>query len=275
MYAAAERGNFIVVQRNLSLANRLISALPDSGRARFLQQCDLVELTLHSSVAGPGCALSYAYFPVDSFVSVVLPAPSAPDIELGMVGNEGMFSTSLILGVHTSAFKHVVQGAGRAFRIGSAGLQRALVEDSCLQQQLHRYVDVRGRQLAQQLACGSYHNAEQRFARLLLATRDRAQCSELFMTHEVWALMLGVRRETISRVAGDFQSRGLISYSRGYVLLLDEPGLAGIACHCYQSDLLVYEQAFAGDACAQACQTPKPASLKAMPSSTSISRAPS
>jgi hypothetical protein len=58
--------------------------------------------------------------------------------------------------------------------------------------------------------------------------------------------MLGVRRESVTQVAGTFQRRGLISYSRGYVMLLDEMALKSIACGCYDADLQTYARAFPG-----------------------------
>ena len=76
-------------------------------------------------------------------------------------------------------------------------------------------------------------------------TRDRAHSRELFLTHEVLALMLGVRRESLSQAANAFQKSGLISYIRGYVMLLDEPGLSTAACKCYRADLMVYERTLA------------------------------
>ena len=239
------RKKALPLQKNISLANRLISALPARVRAALLDKCELVDLRLHSLVGEASRPAEQAYFPVDCFVSVILPSPDTPDVEVALVGQEGMFNTATVFGVTTSAFTHLVQGAGRAFRISVGSLQQLLLEGAGLRQLLHRYVDVRDQQLARQLACGRYHSLEQRYARLLLTARDRAQCSELFMTYEVLAQMLGVRRETVSRAASFFQDRGLISYNRGYLLLLDEPGLMQAACLCYQSDQLAYEHAIA------------------------------
>ena len=97
---------------------------------------------------------------------------------------------------------------------------------------LQRYVAVRQSHLAQQAACMNYHSVEQRLARWLLMARDRTQSSEVLLTHEVLARMLGVRRESVTRIAGLFEKRGLISYSPGYVMLLDETGLLRHACSC-------------------------------------------
>ena len=232
----------MALEKNLSLANRLISALPAPKRAAFLEYCELVELKFNEVLTQAGQSLDYAYFPVDSFVSVVMHSDDAPNVQVAMVGNEGMFHTSLVLRVATSAFTGRVQGAGRAWRIHCDALKFQLLENDCLCDVLNCYVDVCQTHLAQQAVCMNYHTVGQRLARWLLMTRDRSHSSELFLTHQVLAFMLGVRRESVSRAASAFEKRGLISYSHGYMMLLDEAGLEKLSCNCYQASLLAYEQ---------------------------------
>jgi CRP-like cAMP-binding protein len=232
-----------VIQKDLSLANCLISALPTQQRAVFLAHCEKVELKLHHMLHQAGALLNHAYFPMDSFVSVVFPVLDAPDVQVALIGNEGMVGASLVLGTNTSAFTCRIERGGRAFCIHRTALQQLLEVDPALRNILNRYLGVRQIHLAQQAACLNYHSVEQRLARWLLMARDRAQSNEVFLTHQVLAIMLGVRRESVTRIAGLFEYRGLISYSPGYVMLLDEPGLVRLACSCYQSDLLSYTRA--------------------------------
>ena len=259
--------------KDLSLANRLVAFLPSRKRSFFIEHSELVELKPSVVLGRAGHATPHAYFPVDSFVSLSLPMAGAPDAGYTLVGNEGMFSASTALGMADATFTCTVQGAGRALRIRERELKRLLLDDACLRELMQHYVHVCLGQLALQAACVSLHTTEQRLARWLLMTRDRADSTELFLTQETLALMLGVRRESITRAAGALQRHGLISYGRGYLMLLDEPGLLTTACPCYRADLDLYEQAFAAPP--HACHTPKPASRNAMPNSTSMSRAAS
>jgi CRP-like cAMP-binding protein len=234
-----QRG-YSLSQKDLSLKNQLVASLPSSPRALLLEHSELVELALHAVVTRPGEPGKHAYFPIDSFVSVILPIHGAADMEVALVGNEGMFSTATVLGVKDSCFVTRVQGSGRALKIHTDALRMRRADDADLRHILFRYIDVLTCQLAQKAACMTYHTVEQRLARSLLMVRDRAHSSELFLTHESLALMLGVRRESVSQAANSFQKRGLISYGRGYVVLLDERALKHTACACYQADLDVY-----------------------------------
>ena len=227
-------------QKDLSLKNLLVASLPSTARGLLLEHSELVELSLHAVLTSPDNCEKYAYFPIDSFVSVVLQIAGAAEMEIALVGNEGMFNTATVLGVNSSSFTTRVQGAGRALKIHRNALRLRRADDHDLRDILFRYIDVRACQLAQKAACMSYHTVEQRLARSLLMVRDRANSHELFITHESLALMLGVRRESVSQAANSFQKRGLISYGRGYVVLLEEEDLKQGACACYQADLDVY-----------------------------------
>ena len=229
---------------DLSLANRLIASLPSQERGGFLAQCELVELRLHAVVTRAGQTLDQAWFPVEGFVSVTLAGSDGLDRVVAQVGSEGMFDTSLALGLQRSDFSCRVEAAGRAFCIDREALQECC-QHGTLRQQLNRYVQARLGQQAQQSVCVNHHSVAQRLARWLLMARDRAHCTELFLTHEVLALMLGARRESVTQAASAMQRGGLISYSRGYVMLLDVTALARMACPCYEADTRLYEQALA------------------------------
>lgn len=226
---------------NLSLANRLLAIVPPLDRAALLAQCDMIELQAQAVVMVAGEPMTHAWFPVEGFISLVLPQEGHEALEIGLVGNEGMFSTSLVLDAPCAAFSCRTQVAGRAFRIGAQALHRHLAASAALAQVLRGYAEVRHRQLAQQAACLKHHSVEQRLARWLLMARDRAHASELFLTHEALALMLSARRESVTHCARQLQLRGHISYSRGYMMLLDEAALAQAACPCYQVDRGTYE----------------------------------
>ena len=88
-------------------------------------------------------------------------------------------------------------------------------------------------QARQTIACNCFHLSDARLARWLLMTSDRAQSEEFFLTQSFIADMLGLRRVTVTEIAGRLWRSKLISYGRGWIRILDRPGLEAVSCRCY------------------------------------------
>jgi CRP-like cAMP-binding protein len=225
----------------LTLAqNHLIELLPTRDRARLLALCEPVQLELSEVLCHAGSPTRHVYFPVDGFISLVAHVEEHPGLEVGMVGREGMVGSQLVLGVATSPLRALVQGPGASWRIGVAPFKRELVQSTALQRLLDRYVYVLMAQTVSSAGCLRFHLIGPRLARWLLMTQDRAHDDTFHVTHEFLAFMLGVRRVGVTEAAGDLQRRGLISYHRGDMTVLDRAGLEAAACSCYASDRQVY-----------------------------------
>ena len=225
-----------------TVMNRLIESLPVSDRRRMLGGCETVELAFADVLSTPGEPLPNVYFPIDGFISLIMPVDESAALEVGMVGNEGMFGTPLALGVDISPVRAVVQGAGTALRMDAAAFRRELGRSAALRQRVDRYIFVQLSQLAQTAACTRFHVVEARLARWLLMTQDRAQANAFHVTQEFLAFMLGVRRVGVTKAARSLQHRELIKYSRGNITVLDRRGLKAASCGCYKADLESYER---------------------------------
>ncbi|MDO8412898.1 MAG: Crp/Fnr family transcriptional regulator [Gallionellaceae bacterium] len=221
--------------------NRLLADMPAHDRESFMAQCARVELQLGSVICQPGEPIRYVYFPIDSFISLVKPVDEHANLEVALVGNEGMLGISLILGVEISQLQFLVQGAGWAWRMESGAFRRIYLQYPALQTELKRYLHVLMSQFAQTAACTRFHVVEARLARWLLMTQDRAHSDAFHVTHEFLAYMLGVRRVGVTKAAGSLQKRTLIQYSRGDIKILNRGGLEAAACGCYQADKETYE----------------------------------
>jgi CRP-like cAMP-binding protein len=222
--------------------NHLIEMLPRASRRALLAICEPVELVLSDKLGANDVVTRYAYFPVDSIISLVTPIDGKPVLEVGMVGREGMVGAELALGVLNSPLHAVVQGPGKAWRVPSAAFRRELARNPGLRLVLNRYIYVLMVQLGESAACLRFHLIGPRLARWLLMMQDRAHADHFHVTHEFLAYMLGVRRVGITAAAGLLQSEGLIEYRRGELLVLSRRGLEGAACGCYAADQRTYSR---------------------------------
>lgn len=181
----------------------------------------------------PGGQLRHAYFPTTSIVSLHYVTESGASAETAGVGNEGVVGISLFMGGDTTSSSAVVQTAGQAYRLDARLLQQEFNRAGLLQRLLLRYTQALMTQMSQTAVCNRHHSVEQQLCRWLLLTLDRIPSRELVLTHELVANTLGVRRESVTEVAGKLQRAGFISYRRGHISVIDRHGLETHACECY------------------------------------------
>jgi CRP-like cAMP-binding protein len=213
--------------------NRLLAALARPGYERLAKHIEVVPLTFGQVLHEPGQRFGHVYFPRRGVVSLLTTVGGGKGAEVGIVGNEGLVGGSAALGVDVSNLRAVVQGGGSAARISTRRLRLALSTHAEWYRELFRFTYALMGQVAQTAACNRFHRVEQRLARWLLSTRDRVQSDNFHLTHQFLSLMLGVRRTGVTVAAANLQKRGLITYTRGNIQLLDWSGLEAAACACY------------------------------------------
>jgi CRP-like cAMP-binding protein len=216
-----------------TILNELLAAMPRKAHDRLVPALTPVALAFGEVLYEPGATITQVYFPCESMVSLLLPVENHLDIEVGLVGREGMVGASLALGIPHSPVKALVQGAGSALCLSAASFRRELVRTPALQRAVNRYIYSLMAQITQTAACNRFHVVEARLARWLLLTRDRMRSLKFRMTHEFLSHMLGVRRVGVTEAASSLQRQKLIEYSRGNIRILDERGLEAACCGCY------------------------------------------
>jgi CRP-like cAMP-binding protein len=213
-------------------ANRILAALPAKAYARM--KLERVSLKLGEVLCEPGLAASHVYFPNDSLVSLIAIAEGGKGLEVGMVGHSGLFGVSLALGLRKSPARGLVQGEGTAMRMSARAFAAELVRNPALQTQAMRYAGLSMATAMQVAACNNAHVVEERCARWLLMTSDNLATNAFFLTQDFLAQMLGVRRTGVSEAAAGLQRRGLVSYRRGKMTILNRAGLVAASCGCYE-----------------------------------------
>ena len=213
--------------------NQLLAALPADEWARWSGQLEPVQLALGQVLYESGRSLSHVYFPTSAIVSLLYVMENGASAEIAVTGFEGVVGVALFMGGETTPSRAVVQSAGQAFRLNAQAVKREFDQSHPVMHLLLRYTQALITQMAQTAVCNRHHSLDQQLCRWLLLSIDRLRGSELRMTQELIANMLGVRREGVTEAAVQLQKAGLIKYARGRIQVLDRPGLEQRSCECY------------------------------------------
>lgn len=214
--------------------NRLLAALPAAEFARLKGALEDVVLKLGDSVYEAGVEMRHLYFPTEGIVSMLQVMENGSSAELAVVGNEGVVGIAMFMGGGgMTPSRAIVQSAGRACRLRSDILNKEFARGGELQRVLLRYTQALVVQMAQTAVCNRHHTVEQQLCRWLLMSLDRLSSSEIVMTQEMIANMLGVRREGVTEAAGKLQRGKMIRYSRGRITIVDRRKLEACVCECY------------------------------------------
>jgi len=234
----------MIKQTQRQIRNRLFAALTPSEFAAIAPGVKSVKLELGQPLHRAGEIVEDVYFPETGFISALAVLSDGYHLEIGLVGAEGAAGVSVILGSNTSYSEAMCQTGGLAWKISTGSLRRAAAEHPHFRELLLRYVEVFHIQVAQTAACNAHHDLSQRLARWLLGAHDRSGVAELSLTQDLIAIMLGVRRSTVSVAAAQLQRAGIIRYQHGLITIVDRVGLENAACECYESVAGEYRRLF-------------------------------
>lgn len=213
--------------------NHLLAALPPEELQRWLPRLEPVDLKLGQVLYESGKPMAHVYFPTTAIVSLLYVLEDGGSAEIAVVGYEGLVGISLFLGGESTPSRAVVQSAGQGFRFSAQLIKESFNRNGPVMHLLLRYTQALITQMTQTAVCNRHHSLDQQLCRWLLLSLDRLTGSELVMTQELIANMLGVRREGVTEAALKLQAAGLIQYARGRISVLDRPGLENRTCECY------------------------------------------
>ncbi len=213
--------------------NHLLAALPPEAYERLLPHLEPVSLPLGWTIHRAGDRENHLYFLAAGIVSQLYVMENGHSTVIAVTGSEGVIGVASFLGGESTPSQSVVLSEGYAFRLGPAALKREFEHDSPLLHLLLRYTHALIAQTGQMAACNRYHTLEQQLCRWILSSLDRLSSSELMMTQERIANVLGVRREGVTDAVGKLQKAGMIRCGRGQISILDRPQMEAQVCECY------------------------------------------
>jgi CRP-like cAMP-binding protein len=224
------------------IQNHLLAALPREVYKRLIPHLETVRLPFMEILYESGEPIEYVYFPNEGLISLLVVMEGETFREVGLIGNEGMLGTAVVLGMNTTPIRALIQMPGSAMRLKAEALRDELKGGGAIQNVLQRYSHALFTQVSQSAACVSSHAVDKRLSRWLMMTHDRAPGDEFEMKHEFMAMMLGVTRSVVTRAAGHLQNEKMIRYTRGQVTILDRSRLEATACECYAVVKAEYER---------------------------------
>jgi CRP-like cAMP-binding protein len=227
--------------------NRILATLSDEEYERLKPHMEIVLLEPKQILTESNEPIEHIYFPRSGVMSLMTVLENGTAIEMATIGNEGMTGIPVFLGANSTPTQTFSQVPGDAVKIPSDAFRREIDRGGTLHDMSQRYTMVVFNQIAQTAACNAAHPIEQRCARWLLMTHDRAAEDEYYLTQEFLAQMLGVRRATVNKVATALQDDGLIRYNRGTMAIVDRKGLEASACECYRLVRDTFDQLFVQD----------------------------
>lgn len=233
MTARDEQESNLLLSQDDPKSNGLLACLPEAEWQRWLPHLEPVELPLGDVLHESGVTMQHVYFPTTAIVSLLYVMENGASAEIAIVGNEGIVGVSLFMGGESTPSRAVVQSAGRGFRMRSDALRGEFNGSNPVLHLLLRYTQALITQMAQTAVCNRHHSLDQQLCRWLLLSLDRLEGTELVMTQELIANMLGVRREGVTEAALKLQKAGLIRYSRGRITVLDRAAVEARTCECY------------------------------------------
>lgn len=213
--------------------NLILSALPQDVYERLKPYFEKIKVEVGTILAYQGDSIKNLYFPESGMISMIIETPDGEAVEAGAVGREGLTGFSSLFGVDYVPHLNTVQLPGSVIGINADVVKAEFKRGGALHDLVLRYFNAFIMQVSQTALCNRYHLAEQRLARWLLMSHDRAETDDLPITQEFLAVMIGVHRPSVTIAAAMLQNAGFIKYSRGVITMLERKGLEEICCSCY------------------------------------------
>ena len=208
-----------------AMANQLLSAFSRPGLEELMPALEEVSLRSRQVLEIPGRPIANVYFLESGLVGVLAVSGRGRAVEVGMIGDEGMTGAAAVLGDDRSTNRTIVHCPGIAHRLPVASLERAMRDNAALRRRLLHFVHVFGICASQTALAVTCARLEERLARWILMCQDRLGTSEVRVTHELLAMLLGVRRPAVTLAMHGLEGNGLIRSTRKLISVIDREGL--------------------------------------------------
>jgi len=216
------------------LSNGLLAKLSRADQRLLLPHMLVLEMKPKDVLQEAGDEVVDTWFPCDSAMAAFCVGTNQNQnfVEVALVGREGAVG-GIVSNGHVPAYATAeVRFGGRFLRVKTSALEQAKLESIAVRHWFSRYADCLLAQVFQTAACNATHTITQRVAKWLLASVARSQGTEIEMTQEQLAEVLGVGRTFVTRIVRNLRDDGIITTRRGMFVVMDEPALRASSCAC-------------------------------------------
>jgi CRP-like cAMP-binding protein len=222
--------------------NRLLAALAPADLALLQGHFTSVTLERRHPLEHPNRKIEHIYFMEQGIASVVAAGDSGREIEVGLIGCEGVSGLPVILGNDRSPHSTYMQVGGSGQKISVQAFCDATGRSPELRALLLRYAQAFMIQTSHTAVANARGSVEERLARWMLMAHDRVEGDDIALTHEFVAVMLGTRRPGVTEAVQALSKKGLIRTDRGLIVVIDREGLVKRAGKLYGVPEAEYER---------------------------------
>jgi CRP-like cAMP-binding protein len=225
-------------------SNLFLDSLSPESRGTLLNLATAVSLLPGTVLYEPQVIPDYAYFLTSGIASTITKTRDGDSAEVGLIGHEGVVGSLQLLGPARVPAESMIQVEATALRISLREFRKLFLSSEEIRNRLLEFVQNEALTIIQIAGCHRLHGTEQRMCRWLLMVQDRVQTDELKLTHSFLALMLGIRRPTVTLVARALQEDGLLRMRRGVFTITDRSKMQARACECYENVSVLYNNLY-------------------------------
>jgi CRP-like cAMP-binding protein len=210
-----------------------LAALSPTDLELLQPHLNFIVVAVRHEIERPNRRIDAVYFMDAGIASVVAVQADDTQVEVGLVGPEGMTGTAVVLGGDQSPHSTYIQVSGEAQWLKADELRKAMRASVSLHTLLLKYVQVFMAQTTHTAIANARAHIDRRLARWLLMAHDRTGNKTLPLTHEFLALMLGVRRPGVTEALHSLKRQKLIETGRNQIVVLSRNGIEKLAGHSY------------------------------------------
>lgn len=214
--------------------NLLLAALSAEAFESISLAATRIDLNRGDAIANAHAPIEHSCFPEAGIASYTDVLDDGSRLEIGLIGREGFTGWPVLLGCNQSLHQAQVQiGGGTALRLDTAALVEICDAHPELKRLLLRFVQTFIAQMGRTILSNLIDPVQRRLARWLLMCHDRITDDSIPLTHDYMAVMLGVRRASVTDALHLLEGEGAISSKRQLVIVRDRARLEEMAGQCY------------------------------------------